>query len=149
MLYELKYYHSLYPVEILHFIQHLLLSESARLLLLTLHSIFYANGFQITTNTRLLRFSAAQTTLSFQLTQGIMAPLLLTNAASHASAVHLESISCGLTVEIEEQETSKGVPTVTDKEHFQKSQKILNSSQEASANYLSTDSLQSSRVTQF
>lgn len=45
MLYELKYYHSVHPVEIIHFLQYLLFSQCARLLLLTLELNFYANGF--------------------------------------------------------------------------------------------------------
>lgn len=45
MLYELKYYHTVHTVEIIHFLQYLLFSECAKLLLLTLEFIFYANGF--------------------------------------------------------------------------------------------------------
>lgn len=68
----------LHPVEILHFLQYMLSSECARLLLLNSQFIFYANGFQNTTNTGLLPFSAEKANDNISINTGFMVLLFLT-----------------------------------------------------------------------
>lgn len=90
MLYKLKYYHSPHPVEILHFLQCSLLSQCVRLLLLSSQLIFYANGFQSTTNRRLLQFSTEKANVVILINTKLHGSSFPDNAAPHLNTLNSE-----------------------------------------------------------
>ena len=72
----------------------MLFSECARLLLLNLQFIFYANGFQNTTNTGLLPFSAQKANVIISINTELHGSSFSDNASLHVSALNSEPTSC-------------------------------------------------------
>lgn len=94
----------LHRVEILHFLQYMLSSECARLLLLNSQFIFYANGFQNTTNTGLLPFSAEKANVIISINR-VHGSSFSDNASPHVNALNSDPTSCDLTAGVHAFET--------------------------------------------